>query len=183
MTGRDAARRSWVGVVLGGAILLPLVYSCTEDVRLAPRSPFGTLRGDGQAGNPFGPPFQVPVPASNDQGISPITTGIVIPPGAVAPLTVTGFLHYAVSAAATIACPSPPFPPPLSPGDLTTVGPAGFVPVRDPRFNGGVRGGGGAGCPSADSKPPPPPTKRARRAPNTHPRGRPPTPPRPPPRR
>src|SRR5260370_4823212 len=181
MTGRDAARRSWVGVVLGGAILLPLVYSCTEDVRLAPRSPFGTLRGEGQAGNHFGPPFQVPVPASNDQGISPITTGIVIPPGAVATVTVTGFLHYAVNAAATIACPSPPFPPPLSPGDLTTVGPAGFVPVRDPRFNGGEPGGGGQGHRSNSHKPPPPPIKPRPPPPHaTAPtRAPPPTPPRP----
>jgi len=155
MTGRDAARRWWVGVILGGAILLPLVYSCTEDARLAPRSPFSAPRGDGQAGNPFGPPFQVPVPASNDQGISPVITGIVIPPGVVATVTVTGFLQYTVNAAATIACPSPPFPPPLSPGDLTTVGPAGFVPVRDPRFTGGYQGGEVQVYESTDNNPPP----------------------------
>ncbi len=154
MTGRDAAQGWWVGVVLGSAILLPLVYSCTADERLAPPSPFGTLRGDGQAGNPFGPPFQVPVPATNDQGISPVTTGIVIPPGVVATVTVTGFLHYTVNGAAVAACP-PPLPSPISPGDLSVVGPAGFLPVNDPRFNGGYRGGEVEVYESTDNNPPP----------------------------
>lgn len=154
MTRTGAARRWWLGIVLGGAILLPLVYSCTEDERLAPRNPSSTLRGDGQGGNPFGPPFQVPVPLANDQGISPVMTGIVIPAGVVATVAVTGLLTYTVNSAAVAACP-PPLPAPISPGDLTVVGPAGFLPVNDPRFNGGYRGGEVDVYESTDNNPPP----------------------------
>ncbi|HYL20953.1 MAG TPA: hypothetical protein VEU74_04260 [Gemmatimonadales bacterium] len=154
MTGRDASRRWWVGAILGGMMLLPLVYSCTEDDRFAPMNRFTTLRADGQAADPFGPPFQVPVPEFNDQGVGPVMTGIVIPPGVQAKVTVTGFLTYSVNDAYLAACPLP-LPAPFSPGDLRTVGPAGFLPVLDPRFNGGYRGGEVDVYESTDNQPPP----------------------------
>ncbi len=154
MTSTDSTRSWWVGVILGGAITLPLVYSCTSDDRLAPPSPSSALRAAEQSADPFGPQFQVPVPQFNDQGIAPVMTAIVIPPGAVATVTVTGFLTYTANPAFAAACP-PPLPAPFSPGNLTTVGPAGFLPVLDPRFNGGYRGGEVDVYESTDNNPPP----------------------------
>jgi hypothetical protein len=153
MTGTDSTRPWWVGFVVG-AILLPVVYSCTSDDRLAPPSPSVALLAAGQTAGTFPGTSQVPVPKFNDVGIAPVMTGIVIPPGVDARVTVTGFLTYTVNGAAVVLCP-PPLPAPISPGNLTMVGPAGFVPVQDPRFFGGYQGGEVQVYESTDNDPPP----------------------------
>jgi hypothetical protein len=134
----------WWPLVLCGAALIPLVYACEQDQRIAAPTtpPISRPLADTYTG-PLGSSYQIGAPNTNLDAVGPSMTQIVIPAGRLVTVTVSGTITYTANSAVLLPIPDGCGPLGLSPspGNLTTVGPAGFPPTKDPRFNGVAVGG------------------------------------------
>jgi hypothetical protein len=80
------------------------------------------------------------IPQNNEAGYEWVSTGIQVPTGEEATVTVTGFLHYEPNPNRPACSPTPPVEPPMG---LTTIGPAGYPPTPGYIYTGhGVEVGG-----------------------------------------
>lgn len=101
---------------------LGVLYGCRNDRIAGPAPQVPPVRAQTATllGTYVIPPTD---PANNETGLPRTATGIVIPPGWLVRVTVTGMLHFSVNSERLVCSSQPPVTPP---GGLYDVGPYGF---------------------------------------------------------